>query len=88
METGSGFIALLLSVGLVSPTAFPFLSHKGTINVPIFEAKSQLASPHKRVIRGKGTKKSQSSPNWSHFRAASAQGLLICGYLNRPLSEV
>ena len=24
IETGSGFIALLLSVGLVSPTAFPF----------------------------------------------------------------
>ena len=30
-----------------------------------------------RVVCGKGKKKSQSSPNWSHFSAASAQGLLI-----------
>ena len=36
---------------LVSQTAFPFLNHKGTINVPIFEVLSQSTSPpYKKML--------------------------------------
>ena len=36
---------------LVSPTVFPFLNHKGTINVPIFEVLSQSTSPpYKKML--------------------------------------